>query len=68
MKAVKGYDKEYYRATSPSVEEFETIDQAAEALVNKFGGVKEYFINSIMDDTNCDCIYFPDDSVIILGF
>lgn len=68
MKAVKGYDKESYKATAPIAKEFETIEKAAEYLSNKYKMDKEYMVRSIKDDTNCDAIYFEDNSVIILEF
>ena len=70
MKAVKGYEKNYYmqETEAPSVKEFDTIQQAAEYLANKYGTSVEYMTSSIMSSTNCDAIYFDDGSVIIYEF
>ncbi len=70
MKAVKGYTKDHYRKieNAPVVKEFATISEAAEYLAQKHRSSTEYMVNSIMNDTNCDAIYFPDDSVILYEF
>lgn len=68
MKAVKGYTKEDYRNSAPVVKDFETIEKASEYLASKYNQSKEYMTRSILDDTNCDAIYFNDNSVIILEF
>lgn len=68
MKAVKGYDKDYYRQTAPVVMEFEDIAQAAEYIAKKYGQPVEDMTHSIMNETNCDAIYFDDGTVILLEF
>ena len=70
MKAVKGYTKDYYlkETSAPIVKEFDTISQAAAYLAEKHGASVEYMTNSIMNDTNCDAIYFADGSVIIYEY
>lgn len=64
MKAVKGYTKEDYMR-GPVNKEFASIDAAAEYLANKYHSNPEYMRESILNDTNCDAVYFPDGSVII---
>ncbi|MEE1078546.1 MAG: hypothetical protein UIC64_05775 [Agathobacter sp.] len=68
MKAVKGSTKESYRELAPIAKDFETIEKASEYLASKYNQSKEYMTRSILDDTNCDAIFFDDNSVIILEF
>ena len=67
MKAVKDYTKDYYRkATSaPIIKEFAAIEAAAIYLSEKHNTSVNHMISSIMNDTNCDAVYFPDGSVIL---
>lgn len=67
MKAVRGYTKDDYQkeTNAPIVKEFDTIAQAAAYLAKKHSASVEYMTSSIMNDTNCDAIYFEDGSVII---
>ena len=65
MEAVKGYDKESYRQRCPVVKEFDSIQNAAEYLAQKYNSTVEKMTDSIMNDTNCDAVYFPDGSVVL---
>lgn len=69
MKAVRGYTKDDYRKSSPSTKDFQSIEAAAEYLKKKWPERSaDFYIESIMNDTNCDAVYFEDGSVILLGF
>lgn len=68
MKAVRGYKKSDYKKMSPKVLEFETVQAAAEYLAKKHGEPTESMVRSIKNDTNCDAIYFDDDSCLLLEF
>lgn len=69
MKAVKSYTKEYYKQSAPSAMEFPSIESAAEYLLNKWHEHDiAYYTRSILNDTNCDAIYFDDSSVVLLDF
>ena len=70
MKAVRGYSKEYYRdpERAPIILEFTTIDAAAKHLAEKHGHSFDYMKLSVLDDTNCDAIFFDDGTVILYEF
>lgn len=70
MKAVKGYTKDYYRngMSAPVILEFDNIGAAAEYLAKKHGLNEEYAAESIINDTNCDAIWFDDGTVILYEF
>lgn len=69
MKAVKGYTKDSYRQSAPSTTEFQSIEAAAEHLAKMWPEHNaDFYAKSIMNDTNCDAVYFEDGSVILLGF
>ncbi len=68
MKSVKGYSKEYYKNRSPVAKEFETIENAAEYLASKYGSTVKKMKDSILNDTNCDAVYFEDGTVILCEF
>ena len=67
MKAPKGYTKDYYRKeiNAPVVKEFDTIEAAAIYLSEKHNASVKHMTSSIMNDTNCDAVYFPDGSAIV---
>lgn len=67
MKAVTGYSKDDYRkeTSAPIVKEFDTIAQAAAYLAEKHNASVEYMTSCIVNDANCDAIYFPDGSVVL---
>lgn len=67
MKAVKGYSKEYYRNLYAH-KEFSSVDSAAEYLSKRYDQSKGHLAESILNDTNCDAIYFDDNSVILYVF
>lgn len=64
MKYVKGYTKADYRI-GDVVREFDTMEAAAEYIAQKYGKSTEWAIEGIMNDTNCDAVYFDDGSVVI---
>ena len=68
MKAVRGYEKSYYIQRCPVAKEFETVQLAAEYLAEKYNATTESMIDSIMNDTNCDAVYFPDGTVVLCEF
>jgi len=64
MKAVPGYTKDDYRK-APVVLDFSTIAAAAEYLAQKYNQSIQDMEAAILNDTNCDAIYFDDGSVIL---
>lgn len=66
MKAIEGFSKEdYKKEKAPVILEFDTIEKAAEYLAKKYNQSVEQMIKCIKDDTNCDAIYFNDNTVIL---
>ena len=66
MKAARGYTKDSYRQSAPSTTEFQSIEAAAEYLAKRWPEHSaDFYTESIMNDTNCDAIYFEDGSVIL---
>ena len=66
MKAVKGKEKSYYLDQAPIAKEFDTIEQAAKYLADKYNSSVEYMTHCIMDETNRDAVYFFDGTVVLL--
>lgn len=76
MKAANGCEKEYYRTSTnaPIVKEFSKLGDAIEYLATKYNVSMDFeeradfmikTAANIVDDANCDAIYFPDGSVIL---
>lgn len=66
MKAVKGYTKESYIENAPKHKEFKNIDLASKYLTTQYPTSLYDAILSILDDTNCDAIFFDDGSVVLI--
>ena len=69
MKTVIGYTKDSYKRSAPSATEFLSIEAAAKYLAERWPEHNaDFYTKSIINDMNCDAIYFEDGSVILLGF